>query len=72
MAVYRRGIFDMTISGSVTVGDAVVCAAEANMVKTAHNFTTLSGANIVGIALETGTTGQVIQIELAPQTVRSA
>ena len=72
LEVYRHGIFKMTLSGSCTVGDALVCAAEANMVKTAPNYTSLSGSNIVGTALETATTGETLLVELNPQTVRFA
>src|SRR3990167_967352 len=66
LAVYREGIFKVTLSGSCTVGDALVTDAVANMVKTAPNNLSISGANIIGYALETGTTGETIFMELNP------
>ena len=72
LAVYRKGIFKMTLSGSATVGDALVIegASSTNYVKKCPNHTSLSGANIVGTALETGTTGETILVELNPHTVQ--
>lgn len=72
LAVMRRGIIRATLSGSCTVGDALVMDASVNMVKTAPNNITLSGANIVGVALETGTTAQTILMDLNPVAVRFA
>ena len=72
LAVYRKGIFKMTLSGSATVGDALVIegVSNTNYVKKCPNHTSLSGANIVGTALETGTTGETILVELNPHTVQ--
>lgn len=70
--VYRGGVFKMTASGAITVGDAVVFDVSANHVKTAPIYPTLSGANIVGTALETAATGETLLVELNPQTVRYA
>lgn len=66
IAVYRGGIFKATLSGSCVVGDALVNDAVANMVKTASGLTEmqLSGSKILGIALETGSTGESIYYEL--------
>ncbi len=72
LEVYRGGIFKVTLSGSATVGDALLLDNTANMVRTAPNYSTLSGSNIVGIALETGTTGETILMELNPRTVKFA
>ena len=63
LSVYRDGIFDITASGNITVGDAVAIDASVNHVRAAVNT---SGANILGFALETATTGEVIQVELKP------
>lgn len=71
-SVYRRGIFKMTLSGSCTVGDALVTDSAVNHVKKCPDYTTLSSANLVGIALETGTTGETILVELNPQTIQYA
>ena len=69
LAVYRRGIFKGTISGSVTVGDPLVTSTTVNHLATAlnANMIQLSGSKIVGVALETGTTGETILYELNPQ-----
>lgn len=72
LAVYRDGIFKVTLSGSCTVGDSLVTDVSPNHVKTAPNYSSLSGANIIGIALETGTTGETIMMELRPRSVRFA
>ena len=66
LAVYRGGVFKVLISGSVTVGDALISvgAAEPNSVETAG----VNAEDIVGIALATGTDGQTILMELGPRT----
>ena len=75
LAVYDSGFFDMVCSGAVTLGQAVISAggtaAFVNMVKVAT--ITDSGAATLGIAQETGSDAEVIQIKLnigcnAPQT----
>lgn len=71
LAVYKDGEFKATLSGSCTVGDALVMDASVNHVKTAPNVKTVSGSNIVGRALETGATGETIRIELNPHTQRN-
>ena len=63
--VYRRGWFDMSCSGSVNIGDPVVAADTSvypNFVGAAA--ITASGANIIGHALEAGTNGEVILIDV--------
>jgi len=64
LAVYREGIFDMVLSGSVTAGQAVAKAANANVIKVAD--ATCIGGKTLGIALETGTEGETILVELNP------
>lgn len=61
LAVYRHGIFDMYCSGAVTLG-AAVSGTDTNAVKMSAPGGSLSGAAILGHALETGTDGEVIQI----------
>lgn len=70
LAVYRGGIFKVTLSGSCTVGDPLGLSATPNMVRSVIGQTdaTLSGSKIWGTALETGTTGQTILAELRPMT----
>ena len=51
LAVYRRGIFDLTSSAAITIGQAVALSATVNKVKPAD--ATCVGAKIVGIALST-------------------
>lgn len=66
LAVYRRGIFKGTASGSIGVGDAIITAAgaTANLVKTAA----VNSEDILGISLETATDGQTFLYELGPRT----
>ena len=67
LAVYREGIFKMTASGSITVGDPVGSLASwANHVAS-QKATKTSGARCLGIALETATNGQTLLIEVHPQ-----
>lgn len=60
LGVYTNGDFKMYASGSITVGDRLVSAADANFpnyVKT--NLTaTASGAAVIGYAKETATAGE--------------
>lgn len=60
LGVYRRGIFKMMLSGSATVGDNLVVSSSVNFVQVG----TYSGGKSVGIALETGTTGESILVEV--------
>jgi hypothetical protein len=62
LAVFRRGIFDMMCSGSVTAGQTVAKGAVANTVKVAD--ASCVGSKVLGIALETGSDGEVIEVEL--------
>jgi len=68
IAVYRGGIFRVTCSGSVGVGDPVTTGATANYVVTA----TADDENILGIMLEAGTEGQTKLMELRPTTMQLA
>jgi len=62
LAVYRRGIFDMVASGAITVGFPVMSAGVTNMVKLASPDGSISGAAILGIALETASDQEAIQV----------
>ena len=62
LAVYRNGYFRVKISGAVTVGDALAHSGTANfLIAVAAN---ISGSKVFGTALETGTTGESILMEL--------
>lgn len=65
LAVWRQGIFRMKLSGSCTVGDAVVSADTANHVNfVAAAGLAASGSEILGQFLETGTNGESVEIDL--------
>lgn len=54
-------IFKMTLSGSATIGDALVLSdGGTNLVESAA----VNAENILGTALETGTNGETIRVEL--------
>lgn len=66
IAVYTKGIFDLTTvaAPTVTAGDYVVISG-ANLVSTAHvsqRGNASSGANIVGVAQETASASEVIAV----------
>ena len=66
LGVYRRGIFKVSLSGACTVGDPLVTSSTLNNIVTTNLSGTdsLSGAKIIGYALETGATGETILMEL--------
>lgn len=69
LAVFRDGIFKVTLSGSAAVGDPLATSALTGLSNTVHsvlNVLLLSGSKIIGTALETGTTGETILMELRP------
>lgn len=63
LAVWRTGIFDCYASGAIVVGDAV-SLSEDNYVKAASVNSIVSGAVILGTALETATDAEQIQVQL--------
>lgn len=68
LGVYRRGIFKMYLSGSCSVGDPLgTIATFTNFVASNKNTANLSGSQVLGTALETGTNGDTIMVELNPQ-----
>jgi len=63
----KGGIYELTASGNITVGDYVVTAAPGNYVMTATATQVASTQRvIVGVALETATTNEVINVEVLP------
>ena len=71
ISVYRGGIFKMTCSGAVSVGDMVgqvVTGAAVNHIGSNQGTVNISGARILGTALETGADDETIKVELKPIT----
>jgi hypothetical protein len=64
LSVYRRGIFKVKASGSITAGQTLSLAGD-NYVKASVGGTT-SGSKVCGIALETATAGETFYMELNP------
>jgi hypothetical protein len=70
LAVWRSSVFDCKASGAITVGDGVVMAGHDNYVMACPNSNVISGANLLGTALETATDEEIIQVEVNPITVK--
>lgn len=68
VAVYRDGIFRVTVSGSVSDGDPVVTHGNSNVVVLA----TTNQENVLGYMLEDATEGQAKLMELRPTTMQLA
>lgn len=68
LAVHRTGQFKVLLSGSATVGNALVTSGLANAVEAAA----VNAENILGTALETGSNGEYIRIELNPRGINLA
>ena len=69
--MYRGGIFRVIASGSITVGDALMTAGAtggANYVATAA----ADSNNLLGIALESVSTGETLRMELNPAANKSS
>jgi len=65
--VYREGIFKIRLSGSVNVGDPLtVTDVSPNCFVKYDIGDTVSGSRVWGTALETGTAGESIKMELKP------
>ena len=62
--VFRRGIFLLICSGSVTTGDAVKISNVVNHISIA--LVADKAGSMVGIALEDGTNGNGIHVDLNP------
>jgi len=74
LGVYRQGVFKVTLSGSATAGESLMIEGISNLnyvqlTPPGSAGATISGAHIMGTALESGTTGETILMELNPVTV---
>ena len=67
-AIFRGGVFRVTLSGGVSAGDPVVTSTVTNRVAVAR----INDENILGIMLEDGTDGQNKLMELRPTTMQLA
>src|SRR3990167_6224696 len=66
IAVFRQGVFDMYCSGSVAIGDPLTSAVTGTYPNYVQSATTLtSGAVLLRTALEAGTNGELIRVQLA-------
>ena len=68
VAVFRGGIFRVTVSGTTSVGDPVKISSVANRVALA----VINQENVIGIMLENATNGQTKLMELRPTTMQLA
>ena len=71
IAVYRGGIFEMTLNGTCTAGDPLVTDSSTG----GSNKVALAATNeehVIGYALETGTNGERILVEIRPTTMQLA
>jgi hypothetical protein len=68
--VVNWGRIKFTVSGAITVGDALISSETANTLCKAPNIATVSGLNIVAIAEETSTNGQTAFAWLQPYVVK--
>ena len=65
VAIFRGGVFRVTVSSSVSAGDPVVTQGNPNVVILAST----NNENILGVMLEDGTEGQNKLMELRPTTM---
>jgi len=68
--VYRGGIFKVTASGAIAVGETCALSSLANKVKKAD--ATCSGSKTIGVALETVADGETFRMEVRPACNTSA
>ena len=61
LALTRNGIFDMYVFGSATLGQPLKVSG-ANYVADADEAGAIGASEVVGIALETGASGDTIQV----------
>lgn len=63
----KGGVYELTASGAITVGSFVKVAAPGNYVMACDNTDmTASMSRVVGIALETASNGEQINVEVFP------
>lgn len=65
-AIVNRGRIKFTVSGAITVGDALMASEVANKLCKAPVIASLSGINIVAIAEETAADGETAFAWLQP------
>lgn len=68
LGVYRGGIFKVTASGAITVGNALTTKGSNNLVLAAS----VNDENIIGIALETAAEAETFLMELRPTVMNLA
>ena len=68
VAVFRGGVFRVTLSGTVTAGDSVKISGVTNRVAKAI----INNENIIGVMLEDGTDSQTKLMELRPTRMELA
>jgi hypothetical protein len=73
-AIFREGIFKVYISGTVNMGDALGSIATYTNYLASQSAAvgTLSGCRTFGTALEDGTNGHQILMELKPQQTNNS
>ena len=72
VAVYRKGIFRVTASGSITVGDTLGTSLDStNLVYSNSAGANLSGSKCLGVALETATNGETFLMELNVSPIKT-
>ena len=64
ISVYRSGIFKVTASGAISVGEPCALSSAINKVKLVT--TLFSGSRSIGLALETAADGETFLMELKP------
>ena len=65
VSIYRRGIFKMTASGAINIGEPIMAGTTTNPnVISVANLLNLSGARIIGHALETAADGETLAVAL--------
>lgn len=68
LGVFREGLFRCFLSGSASAGDALILDAAPNHL----SGSAVNSEHIFGTALEDGTSGQSILVELKPITINVA
>ena len=71
IAIYRGGIFRVTVSDSVSAGDPVTTGGATGLANYVFKAAT-NAENVLGIMLEDGTAGQTKLMELRPTTMQLA
>jgi len=63
--VFTRGVFDMTCEGAIVRGNYVGLSATANKIEDLGNAISLTDLDkIIGVALATGTTDAIINVQI--------